>query len=388
MDKETLSVCSAIALNSIFGYEPRFSHGIISSLGSAEAVFCLSEREKLEIFGPFNKFVHQINEESLRAAQESYRRLTDQGCRVCTIFDEGYPELLRDCDDAPLVLYVRGSGDFRTIFGRKSVSVVGTRDISLYGQEWCTRIVRSLAQTEDRPVITSGLAIGVDITAHRAALDCGLQTIAVLPCGIDDVYPARHRKDAARIASTPGCALITDYPPGTAPVAFNFLRRNRIIAGLSGATVLVESKAKGGGTMTARLASDYGRDVFALPGRIDDLRSSGCNRLIAEKIAEPIDNLARLADSLGMGRYRHTRAVDLSASVCAHFQGRLPDEQIATACAIAEKIRKSRGIDIDTLCSELDLSYAAVSTLAAALESDGFIIMDLMQRCTINAGNY
>ena len=107
-----------------------------------------------------------------------------------------------------------------------------------------------------------------------------------------------------------------------------------------------------------------------------------------KKIAEPIDNLSRFADSLGMGRYRHTRAADLGASVCAHFQGRLPDEQIATACAIAEKIRKSRGIDIDTLCSELDLSYAAVSTLAAALESDGFIIMDLMQRCSINTGNY
>ena len=125
-------------------------------------------------------------------------------------------------------------------------------------------------------MIVSGLALGVDITAHAAALEGGLPTVGVSPVGIDDVYPRRHVPFVERMCATPGCALVTDYPPGTFPAAFSFIRRNRIIAGLAGSTVLIESRIKGGGMITARLAAGYGRDVFAVPGRIDDIRSQGC----------------------------------------------------------------------------------------------------------------
>lgn len=382
MDKDTFSRISAIALNNIFGYEPRFSHNIIDALGSTEAVFGLPEDEKERLFGTFGSRASDICERSLEEASAIYDRITEDGASVCTIFDDSYPELLKECSDAPIVLYVKGVAPSE-IFNRKpAVSVVGTRDISSYGAEWCRRIVESLSESPVSPVIVSGLAIGVDICAHRAALEAGIPTVAVLPVGIESIYPRRHARDAAMIAETG--ALVTDYPPGTSPAPFNFLRRNRIIAGFSRATILVESKDHGGGTMTARLAAGYGRDVFALPGRIDDLRSAGCNRLIGEKIAEPITSLECLGEALGLGRWNRRKKEGLESEVRSHFCGRLPDEEVDTLCRIAAEIKRNRGIMFEELCRSLDLNYAAVSTMASLLEADGFIIVDLFQGCSIN----
>ena len=176
-----------------------------------------------------------------------------------------------DCPDCPIGLYIRSNSDIEEIFDdAPCISIVGTRDISPYGDEWCKRIVHSLAEAPIKPVIVSGLAYGVDICAHQAALDAGLRTIAVIPTGIDDLYPYYHRRIAERIASTPGCALISDFPLKTSPQAATFLRRNRIIAGLSAATILVESKQKGGGMITCSTAFSYGREAWVLPGRIGD----------------------------------------------------------------------------------------------------------------------
>lgn len=388
MDKDTLSKVSAIALNNIFGYEPGISRNIISTLGSTEAVFQLPGEERMRLFGGYVKNLSFINESSLEEAGELYLRLLRDGCQVCSICDPCYPALLRDCPDAPIVLYMRSCSCPEDVFGRDcSVSVVGTRDISPYGTEWTQRIVQAFSEAPHKPLVVSGLAIGVDICAHRTALDMGLPTVAVLPVGIDSVYPQRHRRDADRIASTPGCALVTDYPPGTAPAAFNFLRRNRIIAGLSRATVLVESKIKGGGTMTARLAAGYGRDVFALPGRIDDIRSAGCNRLINEKLAESFDNLSILCEGLGLGQWERRRKADLLTEICSRYAGSLGQEDMDAVCRIALEIKKERGISLDGLCRRTDMNYASVSTLTGLLEADGFIVIDLFGNCTINTRN-
>ena len=247
---------SAIALNAIFGNVPKFSHRLIDALGSAGAVFDLSPQERLELFGPHNPHAAQIGPAALDAAQAEYERLSARGVQFLDIFADGYPQALRECPDAPLLLYVRSSTPAAELFGgRPAVAVVGTRDQSPYGRECCRRIVAALAQAPARPLVVSGLALGVDITAHAAALEGGLPTVAVSPVGVEDVYPRRHTAFAERMCATPGCALVTDYPPGTVPAAFNFLRRNRIIAGLAGATVLVESRLKGGGMITARLAA-------------------------------------------------------------------------------------------------------------------------------------
>ena len=389
MDKDYLSKVGAVALNVIFGYEPKFSHNIIDALGSADAVFSLPQKDLRDIFGPYNKYLSLINGESLEKAAGLTERLLSRGYGILSIYDDGYPALLRECEDAPMVLYVRSSTPAEKLFNsRPAVSIVGTRDISPYGKEWCTRIVDAIASAPSKPLIVSGLAIGVDITAHMAAMDCGLPTIAVLPVGIEDVYPARHGAAAREIASRPGCALITDYPPGTTPQAFTFLRRNRIIAGISQATILVESKAKGGGTMTARLASGYGREVLALPGRIDDVRSQGCNRLLREKVAEPIDSLDNLPLALGLGLYDRRRKGDLERELRDRYEAELGEDRTREVLSVALLVKKNRGISVDEICRALAIDYSEALQITGLLEGDGFIETDLLQRCAINAKKY
>ena len=267
--------------------------------------------------------------------------------------------------------------------GLPAVAVVGTRNITPYGREWCTRIVQALARAPVRPLVVSGLAIGVDITAHRTALDCGLPTVAVLPTGIDAVYPSRHVKDAERIAATPGCALVTDYPPGTPPVRMNFLRRNRIIAGLARATLLVESKVRGGGMMTSRLAASYDRDVFALPGRVDDPLSQGCNLLIRENLAEPVGDPAALAERLGLGAAPRREEPDFTAAVGRYYDREgYPEKERDLLVRLAARIRGRRGISLDELCAATRLPFSTVSRVVSMLEMDGFVSMDLLQHCS------
>ena len=264
---------------------------------------------------------------------------------------------------------------------------MGTRDISPYGREWTERLVGALGRSPKRPAVVSGFAIGVDITAHMAALEAGLPTVAVIPVGIDSIYPRRHTSVAEIMARTPRCAIVTDFPPGTAPVAFNFLRRNRIIAGISRSTILTESKAKGGGTMTARLAASYGREVFALPGRIDDVRSAGCNRLIMEKRAEPIMDPGTLCAQLGLGSLSRSRGPGLEESLRACYRNAdaLTQEHLV---ATAMLIRAHRGISSQEICDALSLDWGTVSAALCLLESDGYICTDLLGRCSINAKKF
>jgi DNA processing protein len=308
------------------------------------------------------------------------------GFRFIGLHDEDYPPLLRECPDPPLGLYVNGSSSPTEIFSlRPMVAFVGTRDMSPYGKTWCRRLVEALSRTRNPPCIVSGLAFGVDITAHISALDLGLPTIAVLPCGIDDLYPAAHRKAAERIASSPGSALVTDYPPGTSPVAFTFVRRNRIIAGLAGCTVLVESKANGGGLITCRLADSYGREVFALPGRVDDARSAGCNALIRSRTAEAITGLPGLGEQLGLGRYSIRKKKDFCTMVSEYYGSRTDSSELGAICELAGIIAQRRGVDLEELCYLCGKPYNEVARIAVLLETDGFICTDLTGRCTINA---
>lgn len=375
------SVC-AIALNRIFGFEPQIANSLIDNLGSAAAVFRLDREERTSLFGPFNKYTDKITTAELESAQREWEKLTRDGVQFVLRTDAAYPALLRECPDAPVMLYVRSDTAAEDIFNRGNfISVVGTRDISPYGKEWCERIVCAMAEAPEAPCIVSGMAFGVDICAHMAALASKIPTIGVLPVGIDTVYPWRHRVAAEKIVATPGGALVTDYPPGTAPVAVNFLRRNRIIAGLSSATVLVESKLKGGGTMTARLASSYGREVFCLQGRIDDVRSEGCNLLIREKIAEPVPPLPELTRALGLGEWNRRKRSTLEEELRKRYGGR-PDCEALLATAVL--IKGNGGIRPDEICRRLGITFGNACALTGTLESDGFIDVDLLQGCCIN----
>lgn len=378
--KEKICIC---ALGRLFGFEPRLAHSLMEHLGSAAALFDLDKDGLETLLGPFSKYSKLISSAELDRTASELDTLEKNGAGYLAVTEDDYPRRLRECEDAPLGLYYRASDPPGNIFNAgRSTAIVGTRDISLYGKEWCRRIVSALAGSGT--CIVSGLALGTDIIAHTSALDAGLPGIAVLPTGIDDIYPARHRGAAQRIASSRGSALVTDYPPGTAPVAINFIRRNRIIAALSDATILVESRLKGGGMITARLAASYDRSVYALPGRIDDINSQGCNLLIRQQIAESISDLPALVESLGFGQLRTLKKRNLETEIERKYQGTYDQQTVSRLARVAVEIKKCRGISTEELCRHLDLPFSEVSELCGILESDSIVEMDLLQRCSIN----
>ena len=375
---DTISCC---ALNKIFGFKPMIALAMIEELGSPSAVFSLEKKELDRILGPFIPQKELINDKTYCLAAEELGNFKN-GTYFIPWSSPVYPELLKECQDAPLGLYVRSNCPPETIFtGRQFISIVGTRDISDYGKEWCSKTVCALARTGCNPTIVSGLAIGTDITAHREAMERGLPTIAVMATGIDAVYPHRHTGDTEKIISTPGSALITDYPPGTAPLRVNFLRRNRIIAGISESTIIIESKSKGGGMLTARLAFSYSRDVYALPGRAGDIRSAGCSILLREKTAEPLISEENLIRSLGMKYIAEDHTADSEQIIYSRYKGKTDRIEILTK--ILRSVRRHKGIDIEELAEEHGLAYKEALENIAMLEADGFIKTDLMQRCYI-----
>lgn len=393
VDLKTAALCT---LGKIFGYKPVVGRQLLEMVAggdgagdedygaAAERLFEMDREELGKLLGPYNGHSRLISGACLEETASELERLARDGWKYVCFGSRDYPELLSECGDAPLGFYFKSISGPREIFGvRPQISIVGTRDISSYGREWCSRIVHGMASAVRKPLVVSGMAIGVDIVAHTAALECGLPTVAVLPNGPDIIYPWRHIHHADRIASTAGCALVTDYPPGVKPIAINFLRRNRIIAGLSEATILIESKRKGGGMMTARLAGGYGRDVYALPGRVEDIRSQGCLQLIREKVAESIEDLDTLIPALGLGSNRVSGRDRLAEDVAAHFEGKVTAEEMKGLVEAALIVRKRRGIDIEGIASEMGIPYSDAACRVGLLESGGFISTDLLQTCSI-----
>lgn len=382
MDQETICLC---ALNRLYGFEPRAGLRLLELFGSAGAVFEAGTKEIRERTGPGFPDAERIGESAFDAAAMELEMLAGQGCTFLGIGSPGYPELLLECQDPPLGLYFKGGSPPEEVFNtRPALAVVGTRDISPYGREWCRRIVDALSRASGKPLLVSGLALGTDITAQAAALDGGMPTVSVMATGIDEVYPSRHTQIAARIASTPGCALVTDYPPRTPPLKVNFLRRNRIIAGMCRMTILVESRIKGGGMMTARLASSYDREVWALPGRVDDPRSQGCNLLIRENIARQVGDLGELVGELGLGKADLGLKEDFKAGVEAFYRDRLDGAAFGEVVRVAVAVKGHRGLSLDDLCVLLKWPYSKVSRYTGLLECDGFISIDLLQKCSAN----
>lgn len=373
------------ALNRIFGFEPKIAKALLEHYGSATEVMTMNQNEVTLVLGPHSKYSSQINRKNVDSAKRELESLDRSGIRFLGATERDFPSALLDCPDSPAGLYIKSCSSDSEIFNdQEGIAIVGTRDISLYGQEWCKKIVLDLSETDCKPVIVSGLALGTDICAHQSAIDSGLRTIAVMATGPDTIYPWKHKNFADRLVSTPGCALITDYPPGTAPLAIHFLRRNRIIAGLSRATILIESKTRGGGMTTARLAFSYGREVYALPGRVDDTRSQGCNYLIKNKIAEPLTCPAELIKDLGYRTVlQGSGKKDNTHGILQKYTGVLPEDKVGQMAAILLAIRGSRGITLEEITEVTELQYNRVAELTSILECDGIITIDLLQRCII-----
>lgn len=373
------------ALNRIFGFNPKIAMALIEHLGSARRVFELTQSELEDITGPYSRIKGRIHSGAPEQAEAELESLAGMDIRFCGITEEEYPPLLKECPDPPVGIYVRSQTALSELWIPKGIAVVGTRDVSPYGKDWCRKIVRGLAMTGQNTSIISGLALGVDIEAHRTAVESGLPTIAVMATGPESVYPYRHQKFAESLVKTPGCALITDFPPGTPPLAVHFLRRNRIIAGLAGSTILIESKIRGGGLMTSNLAFSYSRDVYALPGRADDLRSAGCNELIRQKVAEPITSVGTLLDSMGLKISGKQSLGNWRERLESTYRNRLSDLETRQMEHLVTSIQKHNGITLEELAESSGIPYRKTSEAAHMLEIDGFISIDLLQRCCINS---
>ncbi|MBR2235339.1 MAG: DNA-processing protein DprA [Prevotella sp.] len=231
---------------------------------------------------------------ALTRAEQEMAFIEKHHLQVLCHGDSRYPQRLMECPDAPIVLYYLGNADLNA---QRVVNIVGTRHCTPYGQDLVRRLVADLRQLCPQVLIVSGLAYGVDICAHRQALQQGLETVGVLAHGLDDLYPPRHRETAKQMLTQGG--LLTEYMSETNADKANFVRRNRIVAGMSDATILVESAAKGGGLITANIAQDYNRAVFAFPGAVGAPYSEGCNHLIRDNGAALITSAADIVNFMG-----------------------------------------------------------------------------------------
>lgn len=368
------------ALNKIFGFKPSLGLSLIEHTGSAEKIFTLSRDELRALIGPDSHILNQICSQALVEANEELEKTRREGAVFLCHNESSYPKLLKECQDPPLGLYVKSSDSIENIFGKyPSIAIVGTREMSVYGKDWCRNFLEALSSSGQKALIVSGLAYGVDITAHLAALEYGLPTVAVMATGIERIYPSKHIHIADRIVESPGSAIISDYPIGTAPLPLHFLRRNRIIAGLSSSIILVESRKKGGGMMTARLGTSYNRDVYALPGRLKDIRSQGCNILIKEKIAEPVSENEDMLLRLGFRTYHKGRKQSRLDTIL-----NISPEEKEKLISIAKIIEKEPGIDISGLSEISGFTFGAVTAATEMLMAEGIIDMDILGHCHYN----
>lgn len=311
---------------------------LILACGSPSAIFIDKKKHLMKIDGIGGWTISDLWDMThLEAAEAEWEFIRRHGIQFRYFQDPDYPELLRNCPDGPILLFYEGEIDLEN---KRILSVVGTRNMTRFGGEFCETFMDEIAPLD--PVIISGMAFGVDICAQRAAMENGLQTIGCLAHGLNQIYPKQHAQYAQKIRSNGG--FMTEFWSTSQPDRENFLRRNRIIAGLSHATLVIESAERGGSLVTADLAFGYNRDVFAVPGRPSDLCSVGCNTLIKKQKAQMITSASELIYFMGWdlpqskatGK-QHTMFPDLDVVEQKIYDylnttGRQPADSIALSC--------------------------------------------------------
>jgi len=281
-----------LALQKVKGVGDISAKKLLKHFGSAQSVFEAAKQNEINLPDIGSYIISQLNKfDRFSIVEKELEYITKNGIRVVSIFDEDYPYNLFHAPDGPILFFKKGNFDFND---QKIISLVGTRNITEYGKRMIKEIIEQIK--EYNPIIISGLAYGVDITAHTEALKNQLETIAVLGHGFQRIYPSIHHKIATQMLEKGG--LITEFWHTDPIDRNNFLKRNRIIAGLSQATVIIESGEKGGSLVTADIANSYNRDVFAVPGRSSDLYSKGCNNLIKNNQAQLITSGKDIVNTL------------------------------------------------------------------------------------------
>lgn len=354
------SLFSLLAISFLPGIGPVLARQLISHCGSPEAVFRTRKNILERIPGIGKERAAGILRSEVRHLAE--RELNFVRChelRLLPYFDKQYPQRLRPYDDAPLLLFVKGNGELNP---SRCVAVVGTRFMTDHGRQLIERLIEGLKPYH--VTIISGLAYGVDITAHREALRQGLPTFGVVAHGLDRIYPSAHKPVALKMLEDGG--LISEFPSGVKPDRDNFPARNRIVAGMTDATIVVESAEKGGALITAEFANDYNKEVFAFPGRPDDRYARGCNRLIGAHKAQLIENAEQLALAMNW---------TLSASDNSTVQTQLllpvdcpPEEE-----QIINYLLKNGTCHLDRLAWDCGIPVNRMAALLLQLEFKGFI---------------
>ena len=284
------------ALTRMTGFNFQTALHLYRELGGGQAVYEHRNDIKDVIPDCSDRLAASLKDWSLpltRAAQEM-EFITKHHIQPLLLDTEDYPQRLSECPDAPILLYYMGSADLNQ---RRVIDIIGTRHCTTYGQDLIRRFVSDLKQLCPEVLIISGLAYGVDVCAHRNALENGYETVGVLAHGLDEIYPTAHRETAKQMLKQGG--LLTEYMTETKADKLNFVKRNRIVAGMSDATILVESAAKGGGLITSRIAMDYDRGVFAFPGAVGAPYSEGCNQLIRDNGASLITCAEDFVNAMG-----------------------------------------------------------------------------------------
>ena len=330
---------------------------LIAYCGGVEAVFkeSFSNLQKIPQIG--NSIIKSIKSaDVMKRAEEEMLFIEKHEIKPLFFLDEDYPQRLKHCDDGPILLYYKGNVDLNTA---QILSIVGTRQASDHGQEICSEIISQFAGSNT--LIVSGLAYGIDSCSHKYALSNGLNTIGVLGHGLDRIYPAENRKYAEKMVNQGG--LLTEFTKGTIPDRQNFPMRNRIVAGISDATLVVESKARGGSLITAFLAIDYNRDVFAIPGRPHDENSAGCNMLIKKNVAHLINNAKDIKELMNWESNNE--------------ENKAPQKQLFVELSeLEEKViekMSSETISVDQLSIITDLPMSKTTSILLSLEFKGVV---------------
>lgn len=331
---------------------------LVNHFGDAESIFKAKKKDLEVIEGIGTIRAKSIKEYShFKTAEDEIAFIEKYKITTLFITDKNYPQRLLNCYDSPIILYYKGNADLNT---SKIVSVVGTRNNNEYGKSVCEKIVEDLA--EQNILIVSGLAFGIDSIAHKAALKSDLKTVAVLAHGLDRIYPTQNKALAKQMIEQGG--LLTDFKSETNPDKQNFPKRNRIVAGMCDALIVIETGKKGGSLITAELANNYNKDVFAIPGRVNDTKSEGCNYLIKNNKAALITSADDLLENMGWKETKKPSAKKQREL----FIELTPDEK-----TIIDILQQHEQVHIDELYIKSSLTSSAVASALLTLEMQNVV---------------
>ncbi|MBB4800873.1 DNA processing protein [Flavobacterium nitrogenifigens] len=346
-----------LALLKVDGVGDIMGKKLLHSFGNASAIFKAKSVQLAAVDGIGLVLLKNLKDKTIfEKAEKELEFIRKNNVNVSFFQDQNYPERLKHCFDAPILMFTAGNIDFQN---KKMISIVGTRQITSYGTDFCRKLIEDLAPLD--PLIVSGFAYGVDIVAHQMAMDCNLQTIGVLAHGLNQIYPRTHKKYMAKMEENGG--FITEFWSDSNPDKEKFVRRNRIVAGMTEATIVIESADKGGSLITANMANEYNRDVFAVPGRVTDKYSQGCNNLIKTQKANVLTSAADLIYMLNWDIEEKPKSIQKQLFVELE-----KDEQ-----KIYDFLQKNGKELLDIIALECDFPVFKISGILVNMELKGLI---------------